>query len=160
MVQIFIGSEIRKPNHLKYGQTAAILSETIWNLDKNVPILNGLVFKWLAPLSGFWMVGFQMSGHFSVNTKNYWGLGVITNDLRICLSVCYTSNHRVCWQMCCAFQSRTIGPFLSWRECYMFEQWTHSTVVNPLMAASVTDALDVENSVLRNVQNYLRHRGT
>ena len=53
-----------------------------------------------------------------------------------------------------------IGQFISQRKRYMFEQWTHSTVVNPLMAASVTDALDVENSVLRNVQNYLRHRGT
>ena len=40
-------SEIWKPNHLKLGQKAAILSQTICNLDKNVQILNGLVFKWL-----------------------------------------------------------------------------------------------------------------
>ena len=28
---------------------ATILSETIWNLDRNVQILNGLVFEWLGP---------------------------------------------------------------------------------------------------------------
>ena len=40
-------SEIRKPNHLKSGQIAAILSKTNWNPDKNLCILNGLVCKWL-----------------------------------------------------------------------------------------------------------------
>ena len=42
-----MGSEIRKPNPLKYGRMAAILSKTIWNPDKNVH------FEW----SGLWMVG-------------------------------------------------------------------------------------------------------
>ena len=41
-----IGSEIRKPNHLKSVKMATILSQIIWNPDKNVQILNGLVFKW------------------------------------------------------------------------------------------------------------------
>ena len=31
-------SEIQKPNHLKSTQMAAILSKTIWNLDKNIRI--------------------------------------------------------------------------------------------------------------------------
>ena len=31
-----MGSEIWKPNHLKSGQMAAILSKTIGNSDKNV----------------------------------------------------------------------------------------------------------------------------
>ena len=38
-------SEIQKPDHLKSRQMAAILSKTISNLDKNVLISNGLVFK-------------------------------------------------------------------------------------------------------------------
>ena len=39
MVQISNG--FRKPNHLKSGQMAAILSKNITNLDKNIVILNG-----------------------------------------------------------------------------------------------------------------------
>ena len=39
-----MGSEIRKPNHFKSKQMAAILHKTIWNLDKNIQILNGSVF--------------------------------------------------------------------------------------------------------------------
>ena len=40
-----IGSENRKPDHLKSRQMAAILSKTVWSLDKNAWILNGLVFQ-------------------------------------------------------------------------------------------------------------------
>ena len=43
-VGFWMGSEIWKPNPLKSGQMAAIMSKTFWNLDKNVRILNGLVF--------------------------------------------------------------------------------------------------------------------
>ena len=32
---------------LKSGQLAAVLSKTIWNQDKNLPILNVPVFEWL-----------------------------------------------------------------------------------------------------------------
>ena len=46
-----MGSGIWKPNHVKSGQIATILSKAIWNLDKNVPISN---------VSGFWMVGYQI----------------------------------------------------------------------------------------------------
>ena len=42
-----MGSKIRKPDHLRSRQMAANLSRTIWNPNKNVQILNGLVFKWL-----------------------------------------------------------------------------------------------------------------
>ena len=42
-----IESAIPKHNHLKYRPMAAIWSKTIWNLDKNVWILNDLVFKCL-----------------------------------------------------------------------------------------------------------------
>ena len=41
-----MGSEIWKPNHLKSGQMAAILSKTIGNSDKNVQISNGLDQKY------------------------------------------------------------------------------------------------------------------
>ena len=41
----WMGSEIWKPNHLKSRQMAAILSKTIWNLDKNIRIWNGPDFK-------------------------------------------------------------------------------------------------------------------
>ena len=30
-----MGPEIRKPNHMKSGQMATILSKTLWNPDKN-----------------------------------------------------------------------------------------------------------------------------
>ena len=40
----WMGSEIRKLNHLKSGQMANILSKTIWNLDRNVQFLNGWEF--------------------------------------------------------------------------------------------------------------------
>ena len=60
-----MGSEIRKPYHLQSRQMAAILSKAslmplginaTWiciyhNPDKNVQILDGLVFKWL----GLWL---------------------------------------------------------------------------------------------------------
>ena len=42
-------SEICKPNHLKSGQMAAILSKTICNLDKKVWISNSADFEWLEP---------------------------------------------------------------------------------------------------------------
>ena len=47
-----MGSGIRKPNHVKSGQMATILSKAIWNLDKNVQISN---------VSRLWMVGYQIS---------------------------------------------------------------------------------------------------
>ena len=46
-VGLQIKSETRKPNHLKSRQIDAILSKTIWNLDKNVRIFNGPDFEWL-----------------------------------------------------------------------------------------------------------------
>ena len=39
--RFWMASELQKPNHLKSGQMAVILSKTIWNPDKNVWILNG-----------------------------------------------------------------------------------------------------------------------
>ena len=42
-----IGSEIRKPNHLKTDQNGRHLVFTIWHTDFLVRILNGPVFKWL-----------------------------------------------------------------------------------------------------------------
>ena len=46
-----MGSEVWKPDHLKNGQLATILSKTIWNLDKIVLILNVPVFKLSRPLA-------------------------------------------------------------------------------------------------------------
>ena len=41
-----MGSEIRKPNHFKFGQTGAILSKIIWNLDKIIWFSNGLDYSY------------------------------------------------------------------------------------------------------------------
>ena len=48
----WLGSEIRKPSHLNLDKFPQF-SKTIWNPDKNIWSLNGLVFEWF----GFLMVG-------------------------------------------------------------------------------------------------------
>ena len=71
-----MGSEFWKPNHLKSGQMATILSKTIWNPDTCVQITNGLKLKpdhletgpfesdlqnvLISYVSRFQMVGFQI----------------------------------------------------------------------------------------------------
>ena len=42
--EVWMWSEIWKLNHLKSEHMAAILSKIIWNMDKNIQILNGLVY--------------------------------------------------------------------------------------------------------------------
>ena len=43
--KFWMGSDVWKPDHLKSGKMVAMLSKIIWNLGKNVHILNGQVFK-------------------------------------------------------------------------------------------------------------------
>ena len=45
--KFLMGSEIRKPYHLKSGPMATILSKKRLKSGQNVQILNGPVFKWL-----------------------------------------------------------------------------------------------------------------
>ena len=61
-------SEIQKPNHLKSGQVAVIFSRTIWNRDKNVWILNGLVFKLLYWLNDWNTLVSKDTSGFTSNT--------------------------------------------------------------------------------------------
>ena len=67
----WMGSEIRKPSHLKYGQMATNLSKNFWNPDKNARILNSLIVEclrlklchtWLFKNWTIWNPTFKMSG--------------------------------------------------------------------------------------------------
>ena len=49
--EFWMGSEIQKPNHLISWQMAAILSKTIWNLDKKCPDFEWSVFQMVGTTS-------------------------------------------------------------------------------------------------------------
>ena len=94
-----MGSEMQKPNHLKSRQKLAILSKTIWNLDQNVLILNGLDYA--RAIAKAW----------PFENRTIWNLDHLKSNLP---EVRISNVSNVCGYQLVRFQVRTVPPSSYW----------------------------------------------
>ena len=120
-----MGSEIWKPNHLKSREMAAILSKTIWNLDKSVRIwvpfkLSKISILDSIQMSGFQMVWFSNGWDYSYShslSPTSWKPDHLKSDLqKVRISKCFwISNGQISDPHCINFFDHfKVPPDLKW----------------------------------------------